>query len=382
MAFKLFTSWNECKKSAKPRKTEHAPLTFDVLEDRQMMSATTLATALKCLDNALYASAQAGSYKAATAAVAKFSETVKYSFGSGSWCAPTSASRYNGGGNWGHGSSCSSAYNSCSSSCSSDKGSYGSGSSCSSSKYSCSVSHSASCSYGKGSYGSSCSSNYNSCSRSHSASCGSGKGGWWSGSSCSSSYNSCSGSWGSGHSNGSCSSGNGSHGYGSSCSHASYNSCSRSWGHGSGSSNGSCSSSHKQNVRESVKYANRFVETGIAAEPGAKVPPINKIEGVQAKQSVFSAASAKKPLVLRTAEDAGKHFDEANLKKLAEKVDFTQQVVLVFAWRGSGQDKLESTVAESCPEQIRFRLLHGRTRDLRQHVEVHALRSNVKWTVR
>ena len=67
---------------------------------------------------------------------------------------------------------------------------------------------------------------------------------------------------------------------------------------------------------------------------------------------------------------------------LAEKVDFAQQMVLVFAWRGSGQDKLDSQVAESYPEQITFLHTKGRTKDLRPHLEVYALRSNVKWTVR
>ena len=126
-----------------------------------------------------------------------------------------------------------------------------------------------------------------------------------------------------------------------------------------------------------------LVNTGVtAAEPDAKLAPIQKIEGVQAKESIFEACSVKKPQVIRTAEDAAKHFDEANLKALAEKVDFAQQIVLVFAWRGSGQDRLESRVAESYPEQITFSLTPGRTRDLRQHIEIFALRSNVKWTVR
>lgn len=120
----------------------------------------------------------------------------------------------------------------------------------------------------------------------------------------------------------------------------------------------------------------------IAAEPDAKIPPIQKIDGIQPKQSIFEVARQKEPLVIRTAEDARAHFDDANLKALAEKVDFAQQIVLVFAWRGSGQDRLDSQVAESYPEQITFRLTPGRTKDLRPHVEIYALRSNVKWSVR
>ena len=39
-----------------------------------------------------------------------------------------------------------------------------------------------------------------------------------------------------------------------------------------------------------------------AAETDAKIAPILKIDGVQAKQSIFQAARRKEPLVIRTAE--------------------------------------------------------------------------------
>jgi hypothetical protein len=50
----------------------------------------------------------------------------------------------------------------------------------------------------------------------------------------------------------------------------------------------------------------------------------------------------------------------------------------VFAWRGSGQDKMTYTIAESFPEQITFKILPGRTRDLRSHLKIYASRKNVK----
>jgi hypothetical protein len=89
-----------------------------------------------------------------------------------------------------------------------------------------------------------------------------------------------------------------------------------------------------------------------------------------------------KPLVIRTAEDAGKHFDKDALEVMAKKVDFKKQFVVVFAWRGSGGDKLDYTVAESFPEQIGFSHKAGFTDDLRSHIHVFALRNNVKWSIR
>jgi hypothetical protein len=110
--------------------------------------------------------------------------------------------------------------------------------------------------------------------------------------------------------------------------------------------------------------------------------PIQSIDGVTPKQSVFRAATRNKPLVIRSAEQAAEHFAEDDLNSLKKSVDFDKQLVLVFAWRGSGQDRLKYSVAESYPEQISFKYLPGRTRDLRPHIYVYALRSNVRWSVR
>lgn len=111
----------------------------------------------------------------------------------------------------------------------------------------------------------------------------------------------------------------------------------------------------------------------------AKLPPIKRIKGVQPKRSIFKAAKRNKPLVIKTAEEAGKHFGKDAVEKLKKQVQFGKQIVLVFAWRGSGRDKLTYQVLESFPEQVVFNYKPGRTRDLRPHVYVFALRANVKW---
>ena len=110
--------------------------------------------------------------------------------------------------------------------------------------------------------------------------------------------------------------------------------------------------------------------------------PIMAVKGVQPKATVFEAAKRDAPAVLRGADEAAKYFDDEALAALKKQVDFEKQVVLVFAWRGSGQDRLTYAVAESFPEQIFFTVKPGRTRDLREHVQVYALRANVKWSVR
>jgi hypothetical protein len=115
---------------------------------------------------------------------------------------------------------------------------------------------------------------------------------------------------------------------------------------------------------------------------GRAVPPIVAIKGVEPNPKAFETAKRGAPLVLRSKEEAAAYFAEEALAALTKQVDFEQQFVLVFVWRGSGQDRLSYAVAESFPEQIFFTLTPGRTRDLRPHVHVYALRSNVKWTMR
>jgi hypothetical protein len=127
-------------------------------------------------------------------------------------------------------------------------------------------------------------------------------------------------------------------------------------------------------------FAVLFGMAAFAADP--TVPPIKALADIKPKEAVFKDASAKKPLVIKTAEEAGKYFAAEQLSELQKKADFKQQMLLIFAWQGSGQDKISYTIAESYPEQIFFNYEMGRTRDLRQHQQLYLLRTNVTWSVK
>ena len=92
-------------------------------------------------------------------------------------------------------------------------------------------------------------------------------------------------------------------------------------------------------------------------------------------QKLNKASDASKPLILSSKDDALKYITKDLLDLL--KVDFTKQKLLVFAWKGSGQDKIDYVVMESFPEQITFSYKRGRTRDLRQHCKFFIIRKNV-----
>ena len=88
-----------------------------------------------------------------------------------------------------------------------------------------------------------------------------------------------------------------------------------------------------------------------------------------------------KPLEVKSMEKAEELFGKEGARGIGKEVDFTRQYLLVFLWQGSGGDKLNFTVAESNPEQISFSMKRGMTRDLRQHMQIYALRANVTWKI-
>lgn len=136
--------------------------------------------------------------------------------------------------------------------------------------------------------------------------------------------------------------------------------------------------------REGVKTVNgkAALSAGERTPGKSLISPVQECKDVVPKPKVFQLSSAKKPVVLRTEKEAAEHFDEVSLVELLRQADFARQFVLVFAWRGSGQDRLEYAVAELNPEEIQFTYRPGRTRDLRQHVRVFALPANLTWRVK
>lgn len=89
------------------------------------------------------------------------------------------------------------------------------------------------------------------------------------------------------------------------------------------------------------------------------------------------------PSKVRSAEELEKLIaDKDTRAKIAKAVDLKTHDLLVFAWEGSGGDKLEYAVLESYPEQIPFSLKLGMTDDVRTHVKVFGLRKNVRWSAK
>ena len=119
---------------------------------------------------------------------------------------------------------------------------------------------------------------------------------------------------------------------------------------------------------------------GLFAAP-ANHDPITELKDLSAEEAVFKVASRTKPVVVKSLKNGAKYFGKEALAKISKAVDFEKERVLVFAWKGSGQDRFQYVVKEFFPEQIMFSCKRGRTKDLKSHLKVYVLRSDVKWAV-
>jgi hypothetical protein len=117
--------------------------------------------------------------------------------------------------------------------------------------------------------------------------------------------------------------------------------------------------------------------------PPAESPPVV----VEIKPAPFAPGLKigrfGKPVEIGSAEALKElNLDEQRQKKLQEQVNFDQQTLLVFAWSGSGQDRIQFESNDESPVEIVFTRKPGRTRDLRRHVRAFAIPKEAKWSVK
>ena len=127
-------------------------------------------------------------------------------------------------------------------------------------------------------------------------------------------------------------------------------------------------------------------EPASAKKPGSQA--IQLLSDLVPKEDALKPGRPLKPVVVKSEKEAAELFSDEALAQLLKKVDFNKQVALVFAWQGSGQDRLGYAVADAPanepvvrPEHVVFSFEPGRTRDLRSHAQVYALRNDARWSV-
>lgn len=120
-----------------------------------------------------------------------------------------------------------------------------------------------------------------------------------------------------------------------------------------------------------------------AADEKKKPEPFVAIERDAKDDFGKIAGKATEPLVITSDKELEKAIaDETTRTRIAKLVDFKTQKLLIFAWQGSGQDKLSVAILESEPVRLAFTVERGRTKDLRSHVKLYAIGSTLKYTVK
>jgi len=98
-------------------------------------------------------------------------------------------------------------------------------------------------------------------------------------------------------------------------------------------------------------------------------PVVKEIPTKDLKIAIPEGGKAGEPTTITSAEELVKSpILKDAAEELKKQVDFKAEKLLVFAWAGSGQDKLTVTAKEKDKKTVlTIGYTPGRTRDLRQH---------------
>ncbi|MFO0925453.1 MAG: hypothetical protein U0736_00210 [Gemmataceae bacterium] len=131
-----------------------------------------------------------------------------------------------------------------------------------------------------------------------------------------------------------------------------------------------------------------WVAVGVAAYGAPPVEPepegggaVKDLGTVEVKEAAYRPGRPPQPRVLRSEKDAAEHLTADGAAELKKRVDFATQAVLLFAWRGSGQDRPTAAAGKTARDPVTFTYQAGRTRDLRPHARAFAVPSAARWAV-
>jgi hypothetical protein len=111
----------------------------------------------------------------------------------------------------------------------------------------------------------------------------------------------------------------------------------------------------------------------LTASAEEKAVPVKEIDVKALKVPMARNGDVMKPTKITSAEELAKTIpEEAAQTAIKKEVDFATQQLLLFAWGGSGQDKLTFATTEGKNEVV-FVYKRGLTRDLRPHVHLFVL---------
>ena len=111
-------------------------------------------------------------------------------------------------------------------------------------------------------------------------------------------------------------------------------------------------------------------------------PPISVIQEIKIPAKLDLRGRWGKPKVIATADELKAHLGDLKPNEALEAVDFDKSLILIFAWAGSGQDKLSYEIDASGEKpKIIFSRTPGRTKDLRSHLHAYLVSKSADYEV-
>ena len=122
-----------------------------------------------------------------------------------------------------------------------------------------------------------------------------------------------------------------------------------------------------------------LVFTGFATGNDDKKELVRELELKAAKLEPKKGAKVGEPTKVTSKAELAKAIDDKDAADaIAKLVDFDKQYALIFAWAGSGGDKLTAAVEK---DAVVFSVKRGLTKDLRQHAHVFAVVKGAGWSM-
>ena len=112
-------------------------------------------------------------------------------------------------------------------------------------------------------------------------------------------------------------------------------------------------------------------------------PAVKEIATKDLKLKFPEKGKATEPTTIKSEEELAKDpVVGSAADALKKQIDFEKQNLLVFAWAGSGGDKLTASIgAEDKKSIVYVEYIRGLTRDLRQHIHLFAVPKDLKVVV-
>jgi hypothetical protein len=104
-------------------------------------------------------------------------------------------------------------------------------------------------------------------------------------------------------------------------------------------------------------------------------PAVKEIATKDLKLVFPQAGKATEPATITSADDLAKNaVVKGEADAIKKQIDFAKEKLVVFAWGGSGQDKLAADLkVEDKKATATFALTRGLTRDFRQHFHLYVV---------